>query len=149
MEMKDKETRYEKLSRLQFVLENAKQFNREAQEDSKAVFRIPKAITDDLTSVINKFIKSDYNMNLMTELALRNLDTYEKKNHDYGNAFDKSLDEDGLLVAKIRMSDKMQRFASLLKKDNFLVESESIEDTLMDLSNYALMTAAWIIKNKK
>src|SRR5699024_10866424 len=31
---------------------------------------------------------------------------YSRKNRDYGNSFDKSLDEDGLLVAKIRLGDK-------------------------------------------
>ena len=74
-------------------------------------------------------------------------DTYIKKNHDYGNSFDKSLDEDGLLVAKIRLGDKYNRFSQLLKKDAEVAD-ESIQDTLIDLANYAVMTLLWM-KNKE
>lgn len=40
--------------------------------------------------------------NLQTE-------TYRKKNADYGDSFKKSMDEDGILVAKIRIGDKIRR----------------------------------------
>lgn len=69
---------------------------------------------------------------------------YSRKNRDYGNSFDESLDEDGLLVAKIRMGDKLRRFNNLIKNDSFMISDESIEDTLIDLANYANMTVKWI-----
>lgn len=75
------------------------------------------------------------------------LKLYTKKNHDYGDAFDKSLDEDGLVVAKIRLKDKIRRFETLLKSDALV--HESIEDTLLDMANYAIMTISWLRKNKK
>lgn len=75
------------------------------------------------------------------------LKLYTKKNHDYGDAFDKSLDEDGLVVAKIRLKDKIRRFETLLKSDAQV--HESIEDTLLDMANYAIMTISWLRKNKK
>jgi hypothetical protein len=68
---------------------------------------------------------------------------FAKKNKDYGNSFDKSLDEDGLLVAKIRMMDKMLRFAQLIKNPAEVTD-EKIRDTLIDLSNYADMTIMWM-----
>ena len=74
------------------------------------------------------------------------LKLYTKKNHDYGDAFDKSLDEDGLVVAKIRLKDKIRRFETLLKEDALV--HESIEDTLLDLANYAIMTISWLQKQK-
>lgn len=74
------------------------------------------------------------------------LKLYTKKNHDYGDAFDKSLDEDGLVVAKIRLKDKIRRFETLLKSDALV--HESIEDTLLDLANYAIMTISWLQKQK-
>ena len=40
----------------------------------------------------------------MTEL-------YMRKNKDYDSSFDKSLDEYGLLVAQIRLGDKLNRFS--------------------------------------
>ena len=75
------------------------------------------------------------------------LKLYTKKNHDYGDAFDKSLDEDGLVVAKIRLKDKIRRFETLLKSDALV--HESIEDTLLDLANYAIMTISWLQKQKQ
>ena len=73
---------------------------------------------------------------------------YEVKNKNYGNSFDKSLDEDGLLVSKIRLGDKLSRFSSLLKANSIGTKEESIEDTLIDLANYAVMTLKWM-RNKK
>lgn len=72
---------------------------------------------------------------------------YYRKNSDYGNSFDKSLEEDGLLVAKIRLGDKYNRFSQLLKKDAEVAD-ESLEDTLIDLANYAVMTLMWL-RNKE
>lgn len=68
---------------------------------------------------------------------------YARKNADYGNSFDKSLDEDGLLVAKIRMMDKLLRFSQLIKHPVQVTE-ETLRETLIDLSNYADMTIMWM-----
>lgn len=64
---------------------------------------------------------------------------YRKKNHDYGNSFHKSFEEFGLTMAAIRMSDKLNRFKTLIKGEG-QVSDESIRDTVMDLANYAIMT---------
>ena len=50
---------------------------------------------------------------------------YSQKNTDYGDAFAQSLDEDGLLVSKIRMKDKLNRFSQLINNDA-LVNDECI-----------------------
>lgn len=71
-------------------------------------------------------------------------ETYKKKNADYGNSFDKSLDEWGLQAAAFRMDDKMNRFKSLVKNGSFKVKDESIMDTLKDLANYCIMTVMYI-----
>lgn len=81
------------------------------------------------------------------EILNRMEETHTQKNHDYGNSFDKSLDADGLLVAKIRLGDKYNRFSSLLKKEAE-VKDESIKDTLLDLANYAAMTLRWMEENE-
>lgn len=64
---------------------------------------------------------------------------YAKKNHDYGDSFHQSFAEDGLLMAKIRLGDKYNRFVRLIKTAATITD-ESIRDTLLDLANYALMT---------
>ena len=85
----------------------------------------------------------------MDEISQEQLDTYRKKNADYGNAFEKSMDEDGLLVAKIRIGDKIRRINSLIKNNGEgQVKDEKLEDTYLDLANYCVMTILWIRKQQ-
>lgn len=72
-------------------------------------------------------------------------DTFCRKNHDYGNSFEESLDQFGIVASIVRMSDKMKRLESLTDESKTRqVGSESLLDTLEDLSNYAAMTACWL-----
>lgn len=71
---------------------------------------------------------------------------YSRKNADYGNSFDKTLDEFGLVASATRMSDKFNRFKSLIKNPA-QVPDEKIEDTLIDLASYAIMTIKWMRQN--
>ena len=71
-------------------------------------------------------------------------ETYKKKNADYGNSFEISLDKHGLIAAIVRMDDKMNRVINLYKADERMVEDESVRDTLMDLANYAIMSVMWL-----
>lgn len=70
---------------------------------------------------------------------------YAAKNHDYGNSFEESLDEFGLVASIVRIGDKMNRIKSLIKKEA-QVKDESIRDTLLDMANYAIMTVMWMDK---
>lgn len=72
--------------------------------------------------------------------------TFCKKNHDYGNSFELSLDKHGLVAGVVRMEDKMNRLSTLVDSDtDAQIASESLVDTLMDLSNYAAMSACWLM----
>ena len=71
-------------------------------------------------------------------------ETYEKKNADYGNSFENSLDKHGLIAGIVRMDDKMSRLISLNSKNEQMVLDESLRDTLMDLANYAIMSVMWL-----
>ena len=85
----------------------------------------------------------------MAEISQEQLYTYRKKNADYGNAFEKSMDEDGILVAKIRIGDKIRRINSLIKNGGEgQVKDEKLEDTYLDLANYCVMTVLWIRKQQ-
>ena len=75
-------------------------------------------------------------------LELNNI--YEKKNADYGNSFENSLDKHGLIAGIVRMDDKMSRLISLNSKNEQQVMDESLRDTLMDLANYAIMSVMWL-----
>jgi hypothetical protein len=75
------------------------------------------------------------------------IQTYQAKNQDYGNSFEKTLDKFGLIASVIRLNDKMNRIESLSRTEAKVVD-ESIEDTLLDLANYAIMTVIWLRKNR-
>lgn len=83
------------------------------------------------------------------QLANQLIDTQKRKNTDYGNSFDQTLAEFGLVASATRMSDKFNRFKSLMRCGSSVrVEDEKIEDTLMDLAAYAIMTVEWIKKQQ-
>lgn len=64
---------------------------------------------------------------------------YKSKNSDYGNSFSKQFEEYGLVSSAIRLEDKFLRFKNLIKNEA-QVKEESVEDTLLDLANYAIMS---------
>lgn len=87
--------------------------------------------------------------NTMKDQYDHQLETFKRKNHDYGNSFEKSLDTFGLVAGIVRMSDKFERLVSLNDPNkDAQIASESLVDTLEDLSNYAAMAACWL-KGKK
>lgn len=75
-------------------------------------------------------------------------DMFVKKNADYGNSFDKSLDEWGLIVSAMRVQEKLDRVKTSLKKE-LKVKDESVEDSFLDLANYAIMTVMWLRKQNE
>jgi hypothetical protein len=77
----------------------------------------------------------------MFESIINNLaDIYRRKNHDYGDSFGKQFEQYGLVSSAIRLGDKYNRFVSLVDNRERLVKDETIEDTLLDLANYSIMT---------
>jgi hypothetical protein len=75
-----------------------------------------------------------------------------RKNHDYGNSFERTMDEFGPVVAKIRIGDKVNRFLFLSRNAESEVDirvlDESLSDTLLDLCNYCILSLMWLDKQK-
>lgn len=99
------------------------------------------------------FTEINENVKQFNELAQSMCELYEKKNADYGDSFNISLDKYGIIAALTRMSDKFNRVENLIlnKDDNgnivfsdIKVKDEKLEDTLIDLANYAMMTVLWM-----
>lgn len=67
------------------------------------------------------------------------LETYEKKNTDYGDSFKKTHLQFGEIAGLVRISDKVNRLISLSEKTPDSQNYESKRDTYMDLANYCLM----------
>ena len=67
---------------------------------------------------------------------------YVAKNSDYGDAFGETYKKLGIISAVTRITDKVNRLQSLATKseEERMVKDESIIDTLLDLTNYSLMT---------
>lgn len=82
------------------------------------------------------------------ELTDKMCETYIRKNHDYGNSFDKSLDKFGLVASAVRIGDKMNRIESLVQ-EKAMVQDESIRDTLLDMASYCVMTIMWLNNNRE
>ena len=64
--------------------------------------------------------------------------TYKAKNADYGDSFAKLREEYPEAIC-IRLTDKLGRLKTLMRGSEQQVHDESIDDTLLDLANYAIM----------
>ena len=100
--------------------------------------------------VVNKEIKPKENMDNLVDhagICAELTNTYRKKNADYGNSFSRAVEKYGLVSALTRISDKFNRLESLILHKEQEVKDESIQDTLLDLANYCIMTVMEIRKN--
>lgn len=88
-------------------------------------------------------------MKTFNDLTNEMNELYRKKNADYGNSFDISLNKYGMIAALTRMSDKFNRLETLILNKNQQVSDEKIEDTLMDLASYCIMTLKWMSNENK
>lgn len=77
-----------------------------------------------------------------------NYEVYLLKNAKYGDSFANSVQKYGLISALTRMSDKWSRIENLILTKDKGTEDESLIDSLLDLSNYCIMTVIEI-QNKK
>ena len=74
-------------------------------------------------------------------------ETLLKKNRDYGSSFDKSVNKFGWIYVAIELDKKKNILHSLLKnkeKPNY----ESIEDTLLDIAGYCVLSLIYL-ENKE
>ena len=63
---------------------------------------------------------------------------YIRKNCDYGDSVHDTYQKYGLISFLVRIEDKLNRARTLSKQDA-LVNDEKIEDTLLDMANYAIL----------
>lgn len=92
------------------------------------------------------------------EICAKMISIAEKKNADYagkgGNAFNNFTRVEALGIATAeqgfltRMTDKLSRVISFMQNGELQVKDESVEDSLIDLANYAVLMAGYL-KSKK
>lgn len=161
-----------------FVDQHALFLNSEALDSKTKQIEIAKeSITDGLTeslgSVLSKLdlastepwvtieryndendtTEEDYNEKLVQEhqeLTAQLNWLYKVKNAKYGDSFGKKVRKRGLMSALDRMEDKWNRLENLIENNEDGSDTdESLEDTLIDLANYCLMTIMEINHAKK
>lgn len=78
---------------------------------------------------------------LHAQIAKELTDLYIRKNTDYGDSIGVGYKELGPISILTRMTDKMNRLKNLVVKGEKTaqVSDESIDDTLQDLANYAII----------
>ena len=75
---------------------------------------------------------------LHQEICRKMTEMYKAKNADYGDSFAKLRKEYPVAIC-IRLQDKLNRLKTLIVGNQIQVQDESIEDTLLDIANYAIM----------
>lgn len=67
-----------------------------------------------------------------------------QKNQAYGDSFTKSVDDYGLKVIGIRLSDKYNRIKHLVNAGELKENDESLLDTLLDTAGYAILSYKYL-----
>lgn len=94
---------------------------------------VPIELADDKVETFANIVKE------MTEL-------YAKKNHDYGNAFGEIIAEVGLPYGVGKLKEKLKRVETLINTKAEV--DESLEDSLIDLGCYTIMTLSYLKRKK-
>lgn len=89
--------------------------------------------------MVNPFAK--YTEKLATVLKAKNV--------AYGDSFAKSVDDYGLKVIGIRLSDKYNRIKYLVNNNELKENDESLEDTLLDMAGYSILALKYLKEHKK
>lgn len=81
----------------------------------------------------------------MLDIQRDGFELFKRKNKDYGDAFAAY----GVIGVIVRIGDKINRLININKNQINLVDDESMEDTLIDLHNYAALALILLRENKE
>lgn len=83
---------------------------------------------------------------LHQELSKKSVAIMRKKNASYGSDADPLMNfrRHGLYGMVVRLDDKISRLDNFVKSGINHIDDESIEDTLVDIQNYAVLFAFWL-----
>ena len=82
----------------------------------------------------------DNHLERFDEIAKEMCELHRAKDADYGNSFGETFRKLGIISAVTRISDKYNRLVNLSTKIGEANADESLEDTLKDMAEYAIMT---------
>ena len=126
-----------------------------------------KEDTDKPFSITNGVMKTDHDLDstkgylaFHKEFCEEMMEISERKNHDYAGHGDGNPFANFELVEKMgalqtewgfitRMTDKVSRLMTFIKKGVLKVKGEGIRDALMDLANYCILLAGYIERKRQ
>lgn len=88
----------------------------------------------------------DENVTTFASIVKEMTELYAKKNHDYGNAFGEIIKEVGLPYGVGKLKEKLKRIETLINTKAEV--NESLEDSLIDLACYTVMTLSYLKRRK-
>lgn len=103
--------------------------------------------TDPEKSVIEPAEIAD-NHNPFKKYTDKLAETLSEKNIAYGDSFSQSVDDYGLKVIGIRLSDKYNRIKHLVNTGELKENDESLEDTLLDMAGYSILGLKYLEEHK-
>jgi hypothetical protein len=120
------------------------------KEIDNNVIKGAKRYLDNPNDIPAKKEETKSNTDMFDEILDKMRETYHAKNTDYGSSFDKGIDRYGWTSFKTRIYDKFNRVESILDHKEQdpdykpLVQDEKLEDTLMDMANYAILAILYL-----
>lgn len=75
------------------------------------------------------------------------LHMYIDKNRRYSNSFAETIREYGMIVTSMRLDEKLKRLKSINKYGEDK-DGDSLEDTLIDIANYCIISLMEVRANK-
>lgn len=97
---------------------------------------------DDMTPIESAEVKR------FREIATEIANTFARKNNDYGNAYEHSVERLGIIAGVTPIFNKCSRLITLATGTESLVKDEAISDTLRDMAAYCIMLEMAIKKDK-
>lgn len=70
------------------------------------------------------------------------------KNKDYGNSFEKTVKDYGLVTIPITLEHKMRRIANIVRRNKIEIINEKLDDSLLDLAGYAILSVIIILNRR-
>lgn len=99
-----------------------------------------------ITVTQDKIYLVDENVKDFANIVGKMTTLYAKKNHDYGNAFGEIIAEVGLPYGIGKLKEKLKRIETLINTKAEV--NESLEDSLIDLACYTVMTLNYLKRKK-
>lgn len=94
-------------------------------------------------------VEADRSFSTFRQIQHELFSLYREKDIRYKSSFHKTFKKYGLVASAIRLSDKVERFETLVATPYMETDDERLEDTLRDLANYAVMTLVELRLNKE